>query len=96
VAFRGENLSASLYWLKREKTVSKGILTSSVKSDERFHCSMIFGLMVSCFWADNPDEKPIISNIAAYSLISGKYRKKGGVRIKGWKNSEQVAPTELS
>jgi hypothetical protein len=74
VAFRGENLSASLYWLNNEKTVSKGILTSSVKSGERFHCSMIFGLMVSCFWANKPDEKPIISNIAIFRLISGKYR----------------------
>jgi hypothetical protein len=49
-------LSAILYRLDNEKTVSKGIGTSSVKSEERFHCFSILGFNVSPFWADKTEE----------------------------------------
>jgi hypothetical protein len=75
LALTEEYLSAILNRLNNEKTVSKGKVSSSEKSEERCHCFKILGFKVSCFWAYKPEEKVRSTIIEMCLIILSKYRK---------------------
>jgi hypothetical protein len=78
----GEYASATLERLNNENTVSKGIITSSEKSDDRLHCLRIRRLTVSCLskdkvsfsCPDNPEKIARNRNIETILIIDSKYR----------------------